>query len=80
MSTLTIQLPDSLHSKLREFAEADGTSVEQLVASSAGEKLAARLEGAKYLRREAKLSARADFERTHAKVPNVPPKPGDALE
>jgi hypothetical protein len=80
MSTLTIQLPDSLHGKLREFAEADGTSVEQLVASAAGGKLAALLEGAKYLRREAKLGSRADFERVLAKVPNVPPEPGDALE
>ena len=69
MSTLTIQLPDSLHGKLRELAEADGTSVEQLVAAAAGEKLAAMLEGAEYLRREAALGSRADFERVLAKVP-----------
>ena len=80
MSTLTIQLPDSLHGKLREFADADGTSVEQLVAAAAGEKLAALLEGAAYLRREAALGSRADFERVLAKVPKVPPEPYDALE
>jgi predicted transcriptional regulator len=80
MSTVTIQLPDSLHGKLREFAEADGTSVEQLVAAAAGEKLAAMLEGAEYLRREAALGSRADFERVLAKVPKVPPEPYDALE
>ena len=80
MSTLTIQLPDSLHGKLREFADADGTSVEQLVAAAAGEKLAAMLEGAAYLRREAALVSRAEFERVFAKVPPVPPKPYDELE
>ena len=80
MSMLTIQLPDSLHGKLREFAEADGTSVEQLVAAAAGEKLAAMLEGAEHLRREAALGSRADFERVLAKVPKVPPEAYDALE
>lgn len=80
MSTVTIQLPDSLHGKLREFAETDGTSVEQLVAAAAGEKLAAMLEGSAYLRREAALGSRADFQRVLAKVPQVPPEPYDALE
>ena len=80
MSTVTIQLPDSLHGKLSEFAAADGTSVEQLVAAAAGEKLAALLDGAAYLRREAALASRAEFERVLAKVPDVPPVPDDALE
>ena len=80
MSALTIQLPDSLHGKLREFAEAEGTSVEQLVAAAAGEKLAAMLEGAEYLRREAALGSRVDFEKVLAKVPQVPPEPFDALD
>jgi hypothetical protein len=51
-----------------------------LVAAAAGEKLAAMLEGAEYLRREAALGSRADFERVLAKVPNVPPERYDALE
>ena len=80
MSALMIQLPDSLHGKLREFAAADGTSVEQLVAAAAAEKVAAMLEGAQYLRREAALASREDFERVLAKVPSVPPEACDALE
>lgn len=80
MSTVTIQLPDSLHGKLREFADADGTSVEQLIAAAAGEKLAAMLESAEYLRREAALGSRAEFERVLAKVPNVPSESRDALD
>ena len=80
MSELTIQLPDSLHGQLREIAEAEGTSVEQLVAAAAGEKLAAMLEGADYLRREAALGSQSDFKRVLAKVPNTPPEPYDALD
>lgn len=79
MSTLTIQLPDSLHGKLREFAEADGTSVEQLVAAAAGEKVAAMLEGAEYLRGEGRLGSRVEFERVLAKVPNVAAEPYDTI-
>jgi plasmid stability protein len=80
MSAVTIDLPDSLHSKLRDFAAAEGTSVERLVASAAAEKLAAMMEGAEYLRREAALGSRADFERVLAKAPDVPPEAGDTLE
>lgn len=56
------------------------TSVEQLVAAAAGEKLAVMLEGAEYLRREAAVGSRAEFERVLAKVPGVPPESCDALE
>ncbi len=80
MTALTIHLPDSLHGKLREFAEAGGTSVEQLVAAAAGEKLAAMLEGAAYLRREAALGSRVDFEGVLAKVPDVEPEDHDRLQ
>lgn len=80
MSALTIDLPDSLHGKLREFAEAEGLSLEQLIASAAAEKLAALLDGAAYLRREAALASRADFERVLSKAPDAPPEPGDTLD
>ena len=80
MSALTIELPDSLHGKLREFADADGVSVEQLVAAAVGEKLAAMLDGAEYLRREAALGSPEEFLRVLAKVPNAPPEPYDALD
>lgn len=80
MSALTIQLPDCPHGKLGEFAEADCTSVVQLVAVASDEKLAVILEGAERLRREAALGSRADFERVPAKVPEAPPEPYDALE
>ena len=80
MGKLIIQLPDSLHDKLRDVAKAEGTSVERFVAAAAGEKLAAMLEGAEYLRREGALGSRTDFERVLAKVPKAPPEPYDILE
>lgn len=79
MSALTIDLPESLHRMLRDFAAAEGTSVEGLVASAAAEKLAAMLKGADYLRQEAALASRAEFERVLAKIPDAPPEPHDAL-
>lgn len=79
MSTLTIQLPDSVAGKLREVAAADGTSVEQLVAAAAGEKLAAMLEGAAYLKREGAHGAREKFLQVLAKVPDVAPETHDKL-
>jgi hypothetical protein len=80
MSALTIDLPDSLHNKLRDFAVAEGTSVERLVASAAAEKLAALMDHAEYLRGEAALASRAEFDRILAKAPTVPPEPDDVLE
>ena len=62
MSTLTIHLPEPLHSKIKELAQADGISVEQFLTTAAAEKMAALLTQ-DYLRREAALGSRADFER-----------------
>jgi hypothetical protein len=78
MSTLTIQLPDLLHSKIRELAEADGISVEQFLTTAAAEKMAALLTQ-DYLRREGALGSRVDFQRVLSKVPDVPPEPYDEL-
>ena len=79
MSALTINLPDSLHGKLREFAAADGTSVERLVAAAAGEKLAAMLAGAAYLERGKAKGSRKEFERILGMVPDVPEESTDEL-
>lgn len=78
MSTLTLQLPDSLHRKIKELAQADGISVEQFLTTAAAEKMAALLTQ-DYLRREAALGSRVDFERVLSKVPDVPPELYDAL-
>jgi len=40
MSTVTIELPDSLKQSIEELAAKEGYSVSQFLASAAGEKLA----------------------------------------
>ena len=79
MSAVTIDLPDSLHGKLREFAQGAGTSVELLLTAAASEKVAALSEGTAYLQNEAAQGSRADFERVLAKIPDVAPEDYDRL-
>lgn len=61
MSTLTIELPESLKKRIEALAAREGYSVSQL-ASAAGEKLAVALT-MDYLRREANAGRRDDFEK-----------------
>jgi hypothetical protein len=78
MSQLTIQLPESWHGQIQELAAREGVSVEQFITSAAAEKLSAVLSDG-FLRREAALGSRAEFDRVMAKLPPVPPEPGDEL-
>ena len=71
MTALTVRLPTSLHTKIREFAARDGVSVNQFIASAAGEKLASVLT-VDYLRQEAATGRREDFDRFLQAVPDVP--------
>jgi Ribbon-helix-helix protein, copG family len=79
MSTLTIQLPESLKKQIEALAAREGYSVSQFLASAAGEKLAVVLT-MDYLRREAAAGRREDFDRYLAAVPNVPPPEHDQLD
>ena len=79
MSTLTIQLPDSLKETIESLAAKEGYSVSQFLASAAGEKLAVVLT-MDYLRREANAGRRGDFEKYLASVPNIPPPENDQLD
>jgi len=78
MTALTIRLPNSLHAKIRELAARDGVSVNQFIAAAAGEKLASVLT-VDYLRQEAALGRRADFERFLAAVPDQPDREDAAV-
>jgi len=79
MTTLTIQLPDSLRKSIEALAAKEGYTVSQFLASAAGEKLAVVLT-MDYLRREASAGRRDDFEKYLAAVPDVPPPENDRLE
>jgi hypothetical protein len=78
MSTVTIQLPESLKKQIEALAAKEGYSVSQFLASAAGEKLAVILT-MDYLRREAAAGRREDFEKYLAAVPDVEPGEDDAV-
>lgn len=79
MSTLIVELPESLKKRIEALAAKEGYSVSQFLASAAGEKLAVMLT-TDYLRREANAGRREDFEKYLAAVPNVAPPENDRLE
>ena len=78
MTTLSLRLPESLHRKLAEVAQAEGVSLNQLISSAAAEKLAA-LTTEEYLTRRAKRASASKFDAAMRKVPKAPPMPGDEL-
>ena len=76
MSTLTIQMPESLARQLRECAAKEGVTLDQLLSSAAAEKLSALLT-VDPLRQRALRAKREDFLAFLAASPDVPPMPGD---
>ncbi len=78
MSTLSVRLPNSLHQQLRECAEREGTSINQLISSAVGEKLAALLTE-EYLAERARRGSRKKFEAALRTVPDVEPEGFDRL-
>ncbi len=79
MSTLTIELPESLKKNIEALAAKEGYTVSQFLASAAGEKLAVVMT-MDYLRREASARAREDFEKYLAAVPDVAPPENDRFD
>jgi predicted transcriptional regulator len=78
MSTMSLRLPDYLNNNIREIADNEHISVNQLVTTAIAEKVSA-LATEKYLNAMvAKGSAQA-FDAVMAKVKNRPPLPGDDL-
>lgn len=76
MSAMSIRLPESLHRNARAYAEQEGVSVNQLIATALAEKLAA-LGAQDYLASRAQRASKAGFERALAQVPDAAPLPGD---
>ena len=79
MSTLTVELPDSLKKSIEALAAAEGYSVSQFMASAAGEKLAVVMT-MDYLQREANAGRREDYDKYLAAVPDVAPAENDRLD
>lgn len=72
MSTLSIRIPDSIHTMVKEIAKEDNVSINQFISSAIGEKIAA-LETENYLEKRGKLSSKDTVLRILKKVPNIEP-------
>ena len=76
MSTLSLRLPDSLHDAIRQLAEAEHVSINQLISTAVAEKISALMTET-YLKERARRGSRQDFEDIMSRVPDAPPDPGD---
>ena len=78
MSTLTIQLPDSIRAQVEELARRDGITADQFLATAAAEKVSA-LRTVDFLKAEAAQGRAEDWDFVLSRVPARPPLPGDEL-
>ena len=78
MSSVTIQMPESIARQLKEYAAQEGLSIDQLLSSAAAEKLSA-LVTVDHLRQRALRAKRDDFVAFLDASPDVPPLDGDEL-
>ena len=78
MSTLTVQLPNSVCENAKRLASQEGVSVHQFVSSAIAEKLAA-LDTERYLRDRAERGRKVDIDAILSKVPAIEPAAEDRL-
>lgn len=78
MSALSLQLPKSLHERLRELAREEGISVNQFIILAVAEKIAA-ISTVEYLEERAKRGSRERFLEILSKAPDVDPEEFDRL-
>jgi predicted transcriptional regulator len=76
MATLSLRLPDSLHRHLKELAEKEKVSINQLISTAVAEKMSA-LMTVDYLEALAREGSREAFDAVLAKVPDAEPDPWD---
>ena len=78
MSTLNVNLPESLRRRAQAWAQDDGVPLDQFIATALAEKITV-LDADTYLRERAARSSREIFDRRLAKVPDVEPAEHDRL-
>ncbi len=79
MSTVSVEVPESLHAAAGELARESGVTVDQLVASALAEKVSA-LAGPGWLAARAARGDRARFEVALGQVADIEPDEQDRLE
>jgi len=77
-TTLSLQLPDSIHKQLQQYAEQDGISMDQFISTAVSEKLAS-LAAMAYLEERAQRGSKEKFDAVLAKAPDVEPAEEDQL-
>jgi hypothetical protein len=78
MSTLNVNIPESIRRRAEILAQDDGVSLDQFIATALAEKVAV-LDADSYIRARAERGSREKFERVLAKVPDVEPEERDRL-
>lgn len=79
MSTMSLRLPDYLHKNIREIADKEHISVNQLITTAIAEKVSA-LATEKYLNDMAAKGSAELFDTVMANVKNRPPLPNDEIQ
>lgn len=70
MSTMSLRLPESIHQRLKEWAQKDDVSINQFITTAVAEKLAA-LSTLDYLESRARRASKQKFNAVLAAVPDV---------
>lgn len=78
MSALSWRLPDSIHRHIKEFAQKEGGSINQFIATAVAEKISV-LTTEDYLQARAQCADSGAFAAVLAKVADRPPLAGDEL-
>ena len=78
MKAIELNMPDEVYQKLENLASQDHQSV-SVFALRKLEEFARAVEDFKELERRAQRGSRKEFNSSMAKVPNVPPAPGDEI-
>ncbi|MGP1594290.1 MAG: hypothetical protein ACTTH8_03485 [Treponema sp.] len=72
MSTLSIRIPDSYHTMVKELSKMDNISINQFITAAIGEKLTA-LQTENYIEQRATKGSREKFLAVLNKAPNIEP-------
>lgn len=78
MSTLNVNIPESLRRRAQLLAQDDGVPLDQFIATALAEKVAV-LDADSYIRERATRGNREKFDRVLSKVPDVEPEANDRL-
>ena len=72
MGSLSLRMPDSYHTAVKEIASQDNISINQFIVSAVAEKIAS-FETQKYLEQRADKASVGKFKSVLSKVPGVEP-------